>query len=89
LQYEPSTPVWKALVTLRMMQLNLAGDENWKDHWIPSLMYDKERQFKFVFTSKDGTTGWDHTIAQNKFEEICSACGTYGRKIWKQERMTV
>ena len=86
---DATDPIWKALVTLRMMQLNLAGDQDWKNIWYESLMYETKRLFKLVFKSKDGTNEWDTAIANNKFEEMCGACGIYGRKKWKQDRMTV
>jgi hypothetical protein len=84
--------IWKCLAMLRMMQLNLAGDEDWTNVWCKSLMYDAKRLFDLVFRSRDRTLGWETKTVRLRREVRCAACYSSGRspaEIWDLDRVTV
>lgn len=64
---------FSSLVTLRMMQLNLAGDDKFSTSWAKSMLRSNKRLAELIFKNKVGIAGWKTKLLSDK-EKVCSAC---------------
>jgi hypothetical protein len=65
--------VYSSLVTLRLMQLDLAGDKDYDTTYVKTLKYDSKRLWKLVIGSRNGIDSFE-TRAMGMNEEMCGLC---------------
>jgi hypothetical protein len=65
--------LYSSLGTVRMMQLNPAGDRHFDTTWAQGLTYDNKRLARLIFESKGGIDGFK-TETVEKIIFMCGIC---------------